>query len=120
MKAMPVLVTGAGRGIGKRLAMGFAARGARVVLAARSKSALEKAEKEISGSFAVPTDMTKPEDIASLIAKSQEAYGEEIHMLINVAGGLVARKTTQEMDGDFWDKIFDLNVKSVFMASKAA
>ena len=46
-KAVPVLVTGAGRGIGKRLAIGFASRGARVGLLARSKAELDLCHLEI-------------------------------------------------------------------------
>ena len=47
------------------------------------------------------------------------AYGEKIDLLVNVAGGLVARKTIEEMDSDFWDFLMTLNLKTVFMVTKA-
>jgi len=125
LKNKVAIVTGGARDIGRAVSIKLACEGASVVVnyfnkEEEAKETLAQIKANGGKAIAVYGDMTKPEDIASLIAKSQEAYGEEIHMLINVAGGLVARKTTQEMDGDFWDKIFDLNVKSVFMASKAA
>ncbi|NGM89433.1 SDR family oxidoreductase, partial [Parapusillimonas sp. SGNA-6] len=45
-------------------------------------------------------------------------YGSQIDVLVNVAGGLVARKTTEEMDEDFWHYVLDLNLTSVFLAVK--
>jgi NAD(P)-dependent dehydrogenase (short-subunit alcohol dehydrogenase family) len=54
----------------------------------------------------------------NLVAETQKAFGSSIHILVNVAGGLVARKLLEEMDADFWDHIMGLNVRSAFLASK--
>ena len=63
--------------------------------------------------------MTKYGEVEHLVAETQKAFGDEIHILANVAGGLVARKSTAEMDEDFWDLIMNINLKSVFLAVKA-
>jgi 3-oxoacyl-[acyl-carrier protein] reductase len=125
LKNKVAIVTGGARDIGRAVSVKLACEGASVVVNYFQKEADAKetvAEIEANGGKAVAVygDMTKPADVDNLIAKSREAFGEEIHMLINVAGGLVARKPTADMEHEFWDKIFELNVKSVFMASKAA
>ncbi|OCX54423.1 oxidoreductase [Mucilaginibacter sp. PPCGB 2223] len=125
LKNKVAIVTGGARDIGRAVSIKLACEGASVVVNYFQKE--EDAQETIAQitanggkAVAVYGDMTKPADVDNLIVKSREAFGEEIHMLINVAGGLVARKPTVEIEPEFWDKIFELNVKSVFMASKAA
>ncbi|WP_448697465.1 SDR family NAD(P)-dependent oxidoreductase [Mucilaginibacter sp. AW1-3] len=125
LKNKVAIVTGGARDIGRAVSIKLACEGASVVVNYFNKE--EDAKETINQitanggkAIAVYGDMTKAEDVSNLIAKGQEAFGEEIHMLINVAGGLVARKGTLEMEEEFWDLIFDLNVKTVFLASKAA
>jgi len=125
LKNKVAIVTGGARDIGRAVSIKLACEGASVVVnyfkkEEEAKETLAEIKANGGKAIAVYGDMTKPADIANLIAKSQEAFGEEIHMLINVAGGLVARKPTADMEHEFWDMIFELNVKSVFMASKAA
>jgi len=125
LKNKVAIVTGGARDIGRAVSVKLACEGASVVVnyfrkEEEAKETLAEIKANGGKAIAVYGDMTKPADIANLIAKSQEAFGEEIHILINVAGGLVARKTTQDMDDEFWDLIFDLNVKSVFRVTKAA
>lgn len=124
LKNKVAIVTGGARDIGRAVSLKLAGEGASVVVnyfkkEEEAKETLEQIKANGGKAIAVYGDMTKPEDISNLIAKAQEAFGEEIHLLINVAGGLVARKLTQDMDDEFWDLIFDLNVKSVFRVSKA-
>ena len=64
-------------------------------------------------------DMTSPEDVARLVEETRAAFGEEIHVLVNVAGGLVARKTIDEMDRDFFESIMRLNLTSAFLTTRA-
>ena len=75
MKAVPVLVIGAGRGIGKRLAIGFATRGARVGLLARSKAELDLCHLEIEhaggSALRIRADVCDYEQVA---AAANEAY----------------------------------------------
>jgi 3-oxoacyl-[acyl-carrier protein] reductase len=54
------------------------------------------------------------------VAAAAKQAGKPIGVLINVVGGLVARKKMDEMDDAFWDHVFQLNVRSVFAATQAA
>ena len=84
-----VLVTGAGRGIGKRLAMGFALAGARVALLARTQPELDLAKLEIeqaSGTaLRVRADVRQPEELAAAVGRVQATFGS-VDVLIAAAG----------------------------------
>ncbi len=67
----------------------------------------------------VQGDMTKEPDVNRLVEETCNAFGERIDGLVNVAGGLVARRTLEEIDVEFWDFLMDVNVKTVFLATKA-
>ncbi len=109
-----IVITGASGGIGLALAHEVAKRGAKVVLAARNAEKLAELEKEIPGSFAVPTDMRKPEDIKNLIDQSVQKFGR-IDVLVNNAGqGLRAPLESTDLAG--YRDIMELNVFSVVEA----
>jgi short-subunit dehydrogenase len=109
-----VIITGASMGIGLATARELAGKGAKVVLAARSADKLKSAEKEIPGSFAVPTDMHKPADIKNLVKKTVEKFGR-VDILINNAGqGLMT--TVENINLDEYRDIMDLNVFAVVRA----
>ena len=67
----------------------------------------------------VAGDMTKQEDVERLVAETTAAYGQRVDILVNVVGGLVARKTLDEMDVEFFENLLKLNVTSTFMVMKA-
>ena len=46
------------------------------------------------------------------------AFGDTIHILVNVAGGLMGRKVLADMDEDFWDAVIDVNLKSVYLVTR--
>ena len=115
------LVTGGGRDIGRSVSKALAAQGAKVIVNYNSDEASAQAtvdEIRAAGGEAVihRADVTKPAEIASLV----EAAGERIDILVNLAGGMVARKTLAEMDEAFFDHVMELNLKSVFLVTKAA
>jgi len=117
------IVTGGGRDIGKAVSLQLAAEGARVVVnyfgSEEKANETVKAIGESGGkAIAVKGDVTKNGDVLQLIEAAKKAFGNEIHILVNVAGGLVARKTLDEMDEEFWDHVITLNLKSVFLLVK--
>jgi 3-oxoacyl-[acyl-carrier protein] reductase len=123
LKGKVAIVTGGGRDIGRAIAVKLAASGASVCInyfgseaGAEETISLIKAAK--GKAIAVKGDMTKPKDIEKLIAKCTKTFGETIHILVNNAGGLVARKTMEDMDEAFWDSVMDLNLKSTFLLTK--
>ena len=115
------LVTGGGRDIGRSVSKALAAEGAKVIVNYNSDEASAQAtvdEIRAAGGEAVihRADVTKPAEVAALV----EAAGERIDILVNLAGGMVARKTLAEMDEAFFDHVMELNLKSVFLVTKAA
>jgi len=113
------LITGAGSGIGRAIALGFAREGANVVLAGRRADRLEEVAREIGErAFAVPTDVTREEDIHSLLARTVERCGG-LHILVNNAGMLILG-TAESLTPDQWDRTFTLNVRSLWLLSRAA
>jgi len=112
-----IVITGASGGIGLALAKNLAVKGATIVLAARSEDKLQQLEKEIPGSFAVPTDMRNPEDITKLIKITKEKFGH-IDALINNAGQGM-RSSVEKINIDDYKKIMELNVFAVVEAMQA-
>ncbi len=125
MSGKTAIVTGGGRDIGRACAMRLAADGARVAINYHSSSSgAETAVAEITAAggkaFALQGDMTKPEDVGKLVSETRSQFGDAIHALVHVTGGLVARKTFPDMDLGHWNAVMDLNVTSFFHLAKAA
>ncbi|MCI4670376.1 MAG: glucose 1-dehydrogenase [Bacteroidia bacterium] len=118
------IVTGGGRDIGKCISLKLASMGAKVVVNYYNNSeAAEQTKREIEEQggecLVVQADVSNWEGVQKLISETQAAFGQTINVLVNNAGGLVARKKVTEMDSEFWDKVMDLNLKSVFLMTKA-
>ncbi|MFN8356200.1 MAG: SDR family oxidoreductase [Spirosomataceae bacterium] len=118
------IVTGGGRDIGKMTSLKLASLGAKVAInyfGAKDEAEATKAYIEAAGGEAilVQGDMTQQDDVARLVQQTTEAFGPAIHILVNVAGGLVARKTLAEMDEDFVNQVFRLNFNTAFLVTKA-
>ena len=117
------LVTGSSRGIGKAIAIKFAQLGAAVSLCGRDARALETATREVaeisSRVLGMPANVTKHDEISSLVKATEEKLGP-ITLLVNNAGignpgfGPVAEKSEAD-----WDLVLDTNLKSVFLVSRA-
>lgn len=123
LKGKVAIVTGGARDIGKATSLKLAKEGAKVVvnyLSSEQTAAETVAEIKKNGgeAIAVKGDVSKEADVLNLISETQKAFGQEIHILVNVAGGMVARKLLTDMDADFWDHVMGLNVKSVFLTTK--
>jgi 3-oxoacyl-[acyl-carrier protein] reductase len=124
LKNKVAIVTGGGRDIGKCISQKLAAEGAKVVINwFDNEPECQKTLKEIKDAggeaILVHGDMTNADDVANVVAEGQKAFGEQIDILVNVAGGLVARKTIDEMDEDFFNFVMKLNLNTAFLATKA-
>lgn len=118
------IVTGGARDIGRAISEELASRGAKVVVnyfnTPSDGEDTVKVIKDAGGeAIAVRGDMTKSEDVTNLVAEAQKAFGDSIDILVNVVGGLVARKPLAEMDVDFFEGVMRLNLTSAFLACQA-
>jgi 3-oxoacyl-[acyl-carrier protein] reductase len=119
------LVTGGARDIGRAVSLVLARQGAKIAVNYYDNpgDADETVKLIANGggkAAAIQADVTKEEDVKRLVAKTLELVGPKIDVLIHVAGGLVARKKMEEMDGAFWDTVLDLNLKSTFLVCREA
>ena len=110
IKDKVVIITGASSGIGLATAKHLASQGAKIVLASREPEKLRALEKEIAGSLAVPTDVTKPSDAKQLIDKTIEKFGR-IDVLINGAAQAMAAPV-EKINLDAYRDLLELNVVS--------
>ncbi|MCL4148823.1 UNVERIFIED_CONTAM: hypothetical protein GTU68_052482 [Idotea baltica] len=124
LKGKTAIVTGASRDIGRSCAVKLGEQGCNVVVNYNSNQAAADetvAAVEAAGgkAIAVKGDMTKKADVDSLVAETVKAYGNDIHVLVNNVGGLVARKALAEMDEDFLNQVMFLNLNSTFLTTQA-
>jgi len=112
------IVTGAGRGIGGATARLFAAEGARVAVASRTRSELEETAAAIGPdrSVVVPTDLADEDAIVALVAKTRERFGD-VHLLVN-AGATFHAAAAETMTVADWDRVMAVNARGTFLASR--
>lgn len=117
-----VVVTGAGKGIGKCIADTYAVKGAKVVIAEKDPYLGMESEKEIvqkGGSVVfVQTDVSSSKDPEELIRKTIEIFGT-INILVNNAG-ITKHGSPFELSMEEWDEIINTNLRSVFLCSREA
>lgn len=116
------VVTGAGRGMGRAVALAFGREGARVVVAeVNAEHGIEVAEEIRAGggtASAVNADVSRVEEVTRLFAEAVEAFGS-VDILVNNAGIGVAKPILDYTEAD-WDRQMGVNVKGVFFCSQAA
>lgn len=118
------IITGGSRDIGRATSVAFGRAGANVVINYNSDEAAANetlAEVEAAGGkgIIVKGDMTKPADVDAMVAAAVSAFGNEIHALVNVVGGMVERRPLDAMDFEFFEYVMRLNATSTFLATKA-
>jgi 3-oxoacyl-[acyl-carrier protein] reductase len=117
------VVFGGGRDIGGAIAIEFARRGAQVALSYHGSNP-EKVVEAITALGQKPytqkVDALDMAAVRSFATSSAGAAGKKIAVLVNVVGGLVARKRMEEMDDAFWDHVMTLNTKSIFAITQAS
>lgn len=120
LEGKTAIVTGAGKGIGRAIALALGEAGANVLLVARTESDLEQVMQEMAGdrtSYAV-ADVTDRNDIQLAVEKAVERFGG-VDILVNNAGMNIRSKLDDATDSE-WHKIMDTNAQSVFMFSQEA
>jgi 3-oxoacyl-[acyl-carrier protein] reductase len=117
------VVFGGGRDIGGAIAVELARRGAQVALSYHGSNP-DKVVSAITAlgrkPYAQKVDALDMTAVRAFATSSAEQAGKKIAVLVNVVGGLVARKRMEEMDDDFWDHVMVLNTKSIFAITQAA
>ena len=116
------VVTGSGRGIGRAIAIAYAAEGADLVLAARSAAELEAVEAEIRALgrnvIAVLADVTQRGAVDDLAGAVRTEFGR-LDILVNNAGGGLERKGIVDSDPDLWVEDVTVNCISAYLVSRA-
>ena len=118
------LVTGGARDIGRAVSLCLARSKAKVAInyfdnPEDAQETLKLIEVEGGSATTIQGDMTNWDSVQNCVKKTVETYGK-IDILVNVAGGLMGRKTIVEMEEIFWDNVMNVNLKSVFLVCKAA
>jgi NAD(P)-dependent dehydrogenase (short-subunit alcohol dehydrogenase family) len=117
-----VIVTGAGRGIGRAISLAAARAGARVVLASRTVAEIEDVAREIGAeggsAFAVPTDVTNRAEVERLVARAVEETGRLDAVVCNA--GVFVWKPFEKLAEEEWDRVLGTNLKSAYLLVHAA
>lgn len=114
------LVTGGSRGIGLMIARGFVANGVKTYISSRKADVCDRVADELSEHgtcISLPADLSKQEEVARLAAELS-AREDKLHILVNNAGAAWGAPF-DEFPESGWDKVMDLNVKSMFFMTQA-
>ena len=118
------IVTGGGRDIGREVSLKLAAAGAKVCInyandQASAKETLRQIQAAGGQAIVHRANVADAHAVAGLIAATQAEFGQRIDILVNVAGGMVARKPLADIDETFFHQVMDLNLKSVYLTTQA-
>ena len=122
MSSRVAVITGAGRGLGEAISREIAAADVSVVLAGRALGPLESTRQRIesAGGAALvhQTDVTDPKSVTELFDAADSAFGR-VDVLVNNAG-ITGQANLVDLDDSEWDRIFDTNVRGMFLCSREA
>jgi len=112
------LVTGAAGAIGKAIAAGFAAGGARVFITDLHQDPVNAAVAEIGGDCrGLAADVTREDQVEAVVAAAAEAFDQQIDILVNVAG-TVGQGKVEDLSEAEWDAVYAVNCKGTFFLIK--
>lgn len=121
LKDQVAIVTGAGRGIGRAVALAFCREGAGVALAARTASELETVAAQIKSragrALAIPTDVTREASVAALVEKVLAEF-KKVDILVTAAG-VATFAPLVDTKPEEWDRMMAVNVRGVFLTCRA-
>ncbi len=122
LRGKRIIITGAGKGIGRACALMLAEKGSRLVLTARTRPLLEEAAAEArrrgGEAHALALDMSAEKDIREMVSETVRLLGG-IDVLINNAG-MGIFKPIAETSTEEWDTMFNLNMRGLFIATREA
>ncbi|MFF0629708.1 SDR family oxidoreductase [Streptomyces sp. NPDC004296] len=120
------LVTGAGSGIGRAVALALVADNWTVVLAGRRADALEETARQVGYAgiegpavLPVPTDVTRPDEVDALFSTIRDRFGR-LDLLFNNAGAFGPPVPLEELSYDDWRAVVDVNLNGAFLCAQAA
>src|SRR5262249_4730468 len=117
------LVTGAGSGIGRAVSLALHGNGYSVVLAGRRKNELEKTAAQAhngnSRMLVVPTDITKPNEVRALFAKTMQTFGR-LDLLFSNAGTGAPSIPIEELTLEQWTSVVNVNLTGAFLCAQEA
>src|ERR1700726_409749 len=117
------IITGAGTGIGKAVALALMREGYAAVLAGRRKDKLEETAAEASSlgakALVVPTDVSSIQSIKNLFAKAKDTFGR-LDLLFNNAGTGAPAVPLEDLPYETWQKVVDTNLTGMFLCTQEA
>ena len=118
LKDKTAIVTGAGSGFGKGIAMRFAKEGARVgVIDINAEAAREVASQIGDSAFAMEADVSIDRDVSRMVQEALDRWGQ-LNILVNNAGTTHRNQPMTEVTEEEYERIFAVNVKSVYLSAK--
>ena len=118
LKDKTAIVTGAGSGFGKGIAMRFAKEGARVgVVDINAEAAREVASQIGNSAFAMEADVSIDRDVSRMVQEALDRWGQ-LDILVNNAGTTHRNQPMTEVTEEEYERIFAVNVKSVYLSAK--
>ncbi len=122
LKNKKALITGAGQGIGQAIALSLAGAGCDVAIHYRSNRELAQANADAAKAKGVranifQADLTNEKSAVAMVADAAKFLGG-IDILVNNAGDLLKRKRLNEIDLEFWSKIYDVNMTSMMLVTR--
>lgn len=124
LKNKLAFITGGGRGIGRAIALAFAAEGANVVVAARTREEIEKVASEVAeqfgvGTLAIECDVAYSESVKRAFERAREKFGRSPDVLVNNAG-IAESATFLETDEALWQKHLSVNLTGTYHCTRVA
>ena len=122
-KNKSILITGAGRGIGKRLALGFARMGAKIALVGRSKTEIDLAHIEIEqaggNALRIRADVTDPEQLMLAVDRARVVFGSTVDVLICAAATSGPLNSFLETSVKAWTETIQINLLGIMHSCRA-
>ena len=117
-----VIITGAGRGVGRSIALALAPEGTRLALVARTESELQTVQQEVKAlggeAITLPTDISDPQQINAMARQTLSTF-ETVDVIVNNAAWSPPLRPIQETILEDWDYVVNINARGTFLVTQA-